>query len=696
MMLLIRLFPVFFFSILLTALSFPVSAQCITTFPYQEDFDNNNGNWTPGGTASDWAWGAPAKMVIKQAGYGKYCWITGGLTGNFYNQNEKSWLQSPCFNFSTLKNPSLSFLVNWDTEAGFDGAALQYSTDNGTTWSSAGAYGDAPTGCTNNNWYNSSGIRYGYEGGAEGWSGSGTGSGSHGWITAYHSFPQLAGKMTVRFRFVFGAGQINNDYNGFAIDHIRIEETLTDPLSFTYSCTSLPGQASFTAQSNGCLPLSTLRWNFGDPASGANNISSGSTALHQFSAAGSYTVTLSGTNTNNQTVNSPAQMITIPDLTVAINTPIACNGGTGTATASVSNANSGVSFSWSANPVITTPSVQLKAGTYDVTATVTDGCPATASITLAEPAALKHTIQTTPADCNNQNGSISIMVSGGVQPYRFVWQGLQYTTPSASNLPSGNYSILITDKNLCTDKVDVSLPVTPSTLSQTYSATIPDCGIANGFVNISTTGGSPDYSYQWTPAVSSGNVAADLSSGNYTVITSDKDNCRDTTYIRLKSKPVTVSLGRDTVLCKGQSLLLSPSGDFASYLWDDGTTTAARLVSKEGNYSVTVTNPGGCRASDTVHISSGCGDLVFPSVFTPNGDGLNEQFGPSGGLSLVTSYQLFVYNRFGNLVFRSLNPYQKWKGDVTGKKLTGTYTYIATYIYDGERKIKKGTLVLFF
>jgi hypothetical protein len=89
-------------------------AQCTTPiniFPYTEGFETTNGNWTTGGTASDWAWGTPNKTIINSAATGSKCWIVGGLTGNFYNNGERSWLQSPCFDFTTLQYPHISFNV---------------------------------------------------------------------------------------------------------------------------------------------------------------------------------------------------------------------------------------------------------------------------------------------------------------------------------------------------------------------------------------------------------------------------------------------------------------------------------------------------------------------------------------------------------------------------------------------------------
>ena len=102
------------------------SAQCgttINTFPYAEDFETSQGGWTPGGTSNDWAWGTPAKAVITGAGSGHKCWVSGGLTTSFYNYGERSYVKSPCFNFSGLQYPMIDFLIFWDSEHTYDGFA---------------------------------------------------------------------------------------------------------------------------------------------------------------------------------------------------------------------------------------------------------------------------------------------------------------------------------------------------------------------------------------------------------------------------------------------------------------------------------------------------------------------------------------------------------------------------------------------
>src|SRR5437868_3487976 len=115
-----------FFSLTAFFFAFSIHAysQCtgnVSSFPYHEGFEFGDGNWTHGGTASDWALGTPSKPVINAAAAGSFSWITGGLTNSSYNNGENSWLQSPCFDFTTLVNPQISFSIFWETEKRYDG-----------------------------------------------------------------------------------------------------------------------------------------------------------------------------------------------------------------------------------------------------------------------------------------------------------------------------------------------------------------------------------------------------------------------------------------------------------------------------------------------------------------------------------------------------------------------------------------------
>lgn len=117
--------------------------------PYLQDFESGTASWYTGGKASSWEYGTPASVKIKRAASGTKAWKT-TLTGT-YNDNEDSYLNSPCFDISSLSKPTLSLSIALDLEdcggVFCDGAWVEYSTD-GRTWTRLGANGEGT------NWYN--------------------------------------------------------------------------------------------------------------------------------------------------------------------------------------------------------------------------------------------------------------------------------------------------------------------------------------------------------------------------------------------------------------------------------------------------------------------------------------------------------------------------------------------------------------
>jgi gliding motility-associated-like protein len=185
--------------------------------------------------------------------------------------------------------------------------------------------------------------------------------------------------------------------------------------------------------------------------------------------------------------------------------------------------------------------------------------------------------------------------------------------------------------------------------------------------------------------------------GIYTQVVSDAYGCDSIlrlsfTVLALPTRP---SLGNDTLICAGDKLLLNP-GPYSSYQWQDNSAGSTYMVDRSGMYYVFVSGNNGCSNSDTIRVNllTDCADISFPSAFSPNNDGKNDRFGPLGNLALVSDYRLQVFNRYGQLVFSSDNPFRKWDG-AGGKDPMAAYTWIASYTYKkAMRKIQRGTLVL--
>ena len=909
--------------------------QCIVTvssFPYNENFESSNGNWVEGGSSSDWVWGRPSKPVINAAGSGSKCWITGGLSKSVYNDGENSWLQSPCFNFTDLKDPYLKFKIFWETETKYDGANLQYSTNNGISWQLLGGM-DETNGCLSENWFNSGPVES--LGSQDAWSGNiqssrrgcFTSGGSAGWVTAKHNAPDLAGNPQVMFRFVFASSAACNEFDGFAVDDFTIEEAPASKASFTYSCSSNL-RVNFKNASTLC-PTSFL-WDFGDPSSGADNTSTAPEPTHAYTLGGNYSVrlTVSGPGNTSSTYTLPKLEI-IENIAASVVVPIRCyDDTTGVLTVNFTGDSSGVRYKWDSDPLQTTrTAVHLGAGDYNVTILNEEGCPASANISLGEPPPLLYKLANVKPNCTASNGSIDITMYGGSPPYSYSWIPNVSNSSSAKNIPSGTYRVTVIDNNLCYKILDIDLPdssdlaasistskdvscfggndgmatvtaaggsnpyiyswsspggnasISNNLYAGSHKATVTDangcksiatasigeppeinsimklqntfCGHDNGNAAVdvyggigpyqylwspgnytaaainnlapgqykviikdthgcikndtaiiasssavqlqlsqtdvlcaggltgaakaSATGGTPPYNFQWTNGAeifngaeinnvaagvydlklqdavgcdvtksviikepealkvdiaskpsycdfSNGSASAAVSggvlpysfswtplntstpaltnvyAGNYQLTVTDKNKCSVSLLTTISNdKPRDVSLGNDTTLCPGSSIILSP-GLYSKYKWQDNSAFASYRVINAGTYMVEVTDNLGCILKDTINIIGDCGFIFFPNAFTPNNDLQNDFFGPSGILSTIKDYTLLIYNRLGQLAFKSTDPFKKWDGRMPDKMIVpGTYVWIARYTHKAETNIvQKGSVTIIY
>jgi gliding motility-associated-like protein len=139
-----------------------------------------------------------------------------------------------------------------------------------------------------------------------------------------------------------------------------------------------------------------------------------------------------------------------------------------------------------------------------------------------------------------------------------------------------------------------------------------------------------------------------------------------------------VDLGNDTIICHGSTIILDAGNTGNNYQWNTGAKSQTINIEIPGEYSVIVLN-GACSASDAVFIDN-CGTgLWFPNVFTPNNDGLNERFKPVT-IETIRSYQILIFNRWGQQLYESNDAYAGWDGTFEGGRCPdGVYYYIAEY-----------------
>jgi gliding motility-associated-like protein len=185
--------------------------------------------------------------------------------------------------------------------------------------------------------------------------------------------------------------------------------------------------------------------------------------------------------------------------------------------------------------------------------------------------------------------------------------------------------------------------------------------------------------------------------GVYRVSISNKCGfVEDSVVYRISDIPV-VDLGEDTVLCGNFRVQLDAENPGATYLWlPTGETTQVIQATEQTTYEVVVTNADGCEASGTFTIGSGCiSEYYIPTAFSPNEDGLNDVFKPT--LVNFEQYELLIFNKWGEVIFRTKDVNQGWDGTYQGTPLEpGIYSYMMRFITteDGEFQNKNGQVFL--
>jgi gliding motility-associated-like protein len=141
----------------------------------------------------------------------------------------------------------------------------------------------------------------------------------------------------------------------------------------------------------------------------------------------------------------------------------------------------------------------------------------------------------------------------------------------------------------------------------------------------------------------------------------------DSVYISVNLLPV-VDLGEDTAIKCNSSLILDAGYWNDSFLWQDGSTEEYFIVSDTGTYWVDVFDELGCKSSDTISVKIIPYGIYLPTAFSPNDDGINDLFFPRISYEVDMNFEMVIYNRWGEQVFRTKDIKKGWDGICNGVK----------------------------
>lgn len=326
--------------------------------------------------------------------------------------------------------------------------------------------------------------------------------------------------------------------------------------------------------------------------------------------AGCYRATISDANactaTATVTIDEPS-----PIMASVATQPSNCFGGaTGSASVAASGGTPGYTFVWIDGQ--TGPNAQgLSAGPISVTVRDQNGCEVAASGIVGQSVAiLLDSTRITSATCaNSADGTARVFVSGGVQPYEYLWSN-QQTGPVLTAAP-GVYEVSVTDASLCSAIFQVVIGAPPPLQASLTLATGVTCaGACDAALEAQATGGSGSYQYAWDMGVNAnGAQASGLCAGLYGVTVTDAALCTASAFFDVPAAAaIQVAINAMPPDCfdsqNGQAQAVATGGTGAyQYLWSSGATTPVATGLACGTATVIVSDANGCQVEASAFLN---------------------------------------------------------------------------------------------
>lgn len=291
---------------------------------------------------------------------------------------------------------------------------------------------------------------------------------------------------------------------------------------------------------------------------------------------------------------------------------VSCFGGNdGAVSLNVSGGFSPYQFLWNTQPPSTTNWIQsLMAGVYTVTVTDANGCSSVQSYSITQPSEIQATATITSPLCYGaSNGSIQLSITGGTPGYVVNWSNGSSGT-YIQNLSAATYTCTVIDAKSCTKVFSFEVSQ-PESLSVDITTNTPFCyNSSTGGIQVLASGGTPPYTFWWSPSNYVGNNLTNLPAGNYSVTVVDSRGCSKAANVQLLNPmPIQLSFSSTNPTCYGfnnGSATVQVSGGTAPffYIWSPyggNQPTASNLVA--GNYSVSVYDANGCSSVGMVSLT---------------------------------------------------------------------------------------------
>ena len=338
--------------------------------------------------------------------------------------------------------------------------------------------------------------------------------------------------------------------------------------------------------------------------------------------------------------------------------------------------------------VINDTLVACTSGTYQVIVTDNLGCTDSASITVSTYSTVPPTISLSTGSgpniiCNGAPVTVFTGLSGGAPPFNYVWSPNISTVDSAIVQNPGTFQVIISDSVGCKDTATISINASnPNVIISGDSLICPgECTV----LYATASGGTAPMINSWSGSISDSLVVC--SGGTYQVLTTDNSGCKDSvTYLVTQDiAPVAsfttnpASPAQPNVSISFSSTSTISAGSITGYSWEfgDGSNSSGQNTNHtytiSGSYNVVLIVTGSTGCKDTIagiYVIDGL--LNAPNIITPNNDGINDAL-YFKGLEYFPTNHIYIYNRWGQLLYEASNYQNNWKGE---GQPDGTYYYI--------------------
>lgn len=563
------------------------TTSAINSLPLSENFETTtfpSANWTLYNPDSDKTWKQSTTIG------------TGTGTKSMFIDNwsydavdDLDWLISESYDFSTVTNPTLTF----------DLAYAYYQQTNGSNISYDSLGIAISTNCGDSYYW------LWKEGGDQLATAGGLGiefePAAGDWENRSIDITSLIGENSVQFAFIAKNGYGNNLY----IDNINITNVAPPVAAFTANTTSVCVGESITFTDQTTNNPSSWNWNF----SGAATNSSTQNPTVTFNTAGTYTISLSTTNTDGTDSEIKTNYITVsPNPTIGSYTSnnLSCYGdNSGEIIVNMTSGQAPYLYAINngSNQNSNTFS-SLDAGNYSFLVTDNNGCTTTGNTSISEPSILTlSTNNLNPAYCNLSNGSVTLNATGGTSSYTYSIDGNNYQNSSTfNNLSEGNYNGTVKDANGCIKDITIVIANVIETFTTTIQTTNAACGVNNGIASATVNGTSNGYTFLWDNNQTTV-TATGLSFGTHSVTLTNTNGCSETTSFNIENvnAPI-VSIQTEDILCFGLttgSASATISGGTPGYTlnWSFGGDSLTETNLDQGDYSLTVIDDASCQTA---------------------------------------------------------------------------------------------------